>query len=187
MTDAEIKNLSYGFAEWFKGENDRDVDYEEDYVEDLFNEYAQYLMEEEEADDEELMTEMYAVVQYYGEEGYVFQDWYEQRECDSADCVEYDEWLNLVKPTEAMDTQEHLNAIKVAALEFWIDYNYEVAQGRKEGGEWLDEEEEEGNGWENGIIPNCEKCGNKFAEDGNNYNERDGDEICDDCDVEVEE
>ena len=35
------------------------------------------------------------------------------------------------------------NAIKQAALEFWIDYNYEVAQGRKEGEEWLDEEEED--------------------------------------------
>ena len=35
------------------------------------------------------------------------------------------------------------NAIKQAALEFWIDYNYEVAQGRKEGEEWLDEEEDE--------------------------------------------
>ena len=43
------------------------------------------------------------------------------------------------------------------------------------------------NGWENGIIPNCEKCGNKFAEDGHNYNERDGDEICDDCDEEEDE
>ncbi len=36
-----------------------------------------------------------------------------------------------------------LNDIKEAALDFWIDYNYEVAQGRKEGEEWLDEEEEE--------------------------------------------
>ena len=40
----------------------------------------------------------------------------------------------------------------------------------------------EEHGWENGIIPNCEKCGNKFAEDGHNYNERGGDQICDDCD-----
>ena len=31
--------------------------------------------------------------------------------------------------------------------------------------------------WVNGIIPNCERCGTKFAEDGHNYNERDGDEI----------
>lgn len=40
--------------------------------------------------------------------------------------------------------------------------------------------------WEGGIIPDCEKCGNKFAEDGHNYNERDGDEICDDCDEELD-
>jgi len=38
--------------------------------------------------------------------------------------------------------------------------------------------------WVNGIIPNCERCGTKFAEDGHNYNERDGDEICDDCEEE---
>jgi hypothetical protein len=50
--------------------------------------------------------------------------------------------------------------------------------------EFLEEEE---NGWKNGIIPNCEKCGEKFADDGHNYNERDGDEICDDCDKEEEE
>ena len=43
---------------------------------------------------------------------------------------------------------------------------------------------EEEYGWVNGIIPNCEKCGKKFAEDGHNYNERDGDEICDDCEEE---
>ena len=47
------------------------------------------------------------------------------------------------------------------------------------------EYEDEGN-WVNGIIPNCEKCGKKFAEDGHNYNERDGDEICDDCEEEEE-
>jgi len=41
--------------------------------------------------------------------------------------------------------------------------------------------------WVNGIIPNCERCGTKFAEDGHNYNERDGDEICDDCEEEEEE
>jgi len=37
-------------------------------------------------------------------------------------------------------------AIADASTEFWIDYNYEVAQGRKTGDgvfEWLDEEEEE--------------------------------------------
>ena len=40
--------------------------------------------------------------------------------------------------------------------------------------------------WVNGIIPNCERCGTKFAEDGHNYNERDGDEICDDCEEEID-
>ena len=43
------------------------------------------------------------------------------------------------------------------------------------------------NGWVNGIIPTCEKCGEKFADDGHNYNERDGDEICDDCDKQIED
>ena len=33
--------------------------------------------------------------------------------------------------------------IAEASLEFWISWNYEVAQGRKDGEEWLDEEEEE--------------------------------------------
>ena len=35
--------------------------------------------------------------------------------------------------------KEFLDEIEEAALEFWIDWNYEVAQGRKEGEEWLDE------------------------------------------------
>ena len=62
-----------------------------------------------------------------------------------------------------------------------------VCIGCKTGKGLQEQEQEEGNGWENGIIPNCEKCGNKFAEDGNNYNERDGDEICDDCEKKEEE
>ena len=39
-----------------------------------------------------------------------------------------------------------LEDIELKAEEFWIDYNYEVAQGRKTGNgvfEWLDEDEEE--------------------------------------------
>ena len=93
MTDSELNNLSYGFVEWFHEENERDLDYGEDCVEDLFDEYAEYLMNEEEMDDDELMTTMYAVVQYYGKEGYVFQDWYQNRTTvNSADCVEYEEW-----------------------------------------------------------------------------------------------
>ena len=93
MTDSELNNLSYGFVEWFHEENERDLDYGEDCVEDLFDEYAEYLMNDEEMDDDELMTNMYAVVQYYGEEGYVFQDWYENRTTvNSADCIEYEEW-----------------------------------------------------------------------------------------------
>ena len=93
MTDSELNNLSYGFVEWFHEENERDLDYEEDCVEDLFDEYAEYLMNEVTTDDDELMTTMYAVVQYYGEEGYVFQDWYENRTTvNSADCIEYEEW-----------------------------------------------------------------------------------------------
>ena len=40
-------------------------------------------------------------------------------------------------------SQELKEEIIEAALEYWIDYNYEVAQGRKEGEEWLDEDEDE--------------------------------------------
>ena len=35
--------------------------------------------------------------------------------------------------------------------------------------------------WEGGIIPDCDSCKKTFAEDGSNYNEKDGDLICDDC------
>ena len=56
------------------------------------------------------------------------------------------------------------NAIKQAALEFWIDYNYEVAQGRKEGEEWLDEEEDEsgfGTAYHDGSgFDDCDPEGN---------------------------
>ena len=58
MTDAELKNFSYGFVEWFHEENERDLDYGEDCVEDLFDEYAEYLMNEVTTDDDELMTIM---------------------------------------------------------------------------------------------------------------------------------
>ena len=105
MTDSELKNLSYGIIEWCENHLTNGVDYdwlndkelageENDVLDpDLFDEYAEYLMNEEEMDDDELMTNMYAVVQYYGEEGYVFQDWYENRTTvNSADCVEYEEW-----------------------------------------------------------------------------------------------
>ena len=49
-----------------------------------------------------------------------------------------------------------------------------------------EEEEEEESEWVNGVIPECEKCGTKFEEDGNNYNEKDGEEICNDCEEEEE-
>ena len=104
MTEEQIKSLSYGFAEWFLQENERDLDYEEDCVEDLFNEYAEYLIEKEEMDDDELMTNMFAVVQYYGEEGYTFENWYEERTVDSADCVEYEEWK---KKQDNLEQQEY--------------------------------------------------------------------------------
>ena len=48
-------------------------------------------------------------------------------------------------------------------------------------------EEEEESEWVNGVIPECEKCGTKFDEDGNNYNEKDGEEICNDCEEEEEQ
>jgi len=67
------------------------------------------------------------------------------------------------------------NAIKQAALEFWIDYNYEVAQGRKEGEEWLDEEEEEENSL---YVGNCMKCSKKNDGDWDNNCE---DPICIEC------
>ena len=51
--------------------------------------------------------------------------------------------------------------------------------------DWINEEEEEEESeWVNGVIPECEKCGTKFDEDGNNYNEKDGEEICNDCEEE---
>ena len=92
MTDAELKNFSYGFYEWLDEQELAGDEYEKHHQPSLFNEYAEYLMNEEEMDDDELMTNMYAVIQYYGEEGYVFQDWYQQRTVNSADCVEYEEW-----------------------------------------------------------------------------------------------
>jgi hypothetical protein len=46
------------------------------------------------------------------------------------------------------------------------------------GGEVIKKEESE---WEGGIIPDCDICKKTFAEDGSNYNEKDGDLICDDC------
>jgi len=52
--------------------------------------------------------------------------------------------------------------------------------------DWINEEEEEESEWVNGVIPECEKCGTKFEEDGNNYNEKDGEEICNDCEEEEE-
>jgi len=55
--------------------------------------------------------------------------------------------------------------------------------------DWIreeEEEEEEESEWVNGVIPECEKCGTKFEEDGNNYNEKDGEEICNDCEEEEE-
>jgi len=51
---------------------------------------------------------------------------------------------------------------------------------------YLEKEEEESE-WVNGVIPECEKCGTKFDEDGNNYNEKDGEEICNDCEEEEEQ
>ena len=40
--------------------------------------------------------------------------------------------------------------------------------------------------WEGGIIPDCDSCKKTFAEDGSNYNEKDGDLICDDCEEKYE-
>ena len=51
--------------------------------------------------------------------------------------------------------------------------------------DWNNEEEEEESEWVNGVIPKCEKCGIKFNENGNNYNEKDGEEICNDCEEEL--
>ena len=92
MTDDELKNLSYGFYEWLDEKDLAGDELEKHHQPSLYDEYAEYLMNEEEMDADELMTNMYAVVQYYGEEGYVFQDWYEERTVNSADCIEYEEW-----------------------------------------------------------------------------------------------
>ena len=89
MTDSELENLSYGFAEWY-AEEYGDCEKESNNPI-IYNEYAEYLMNEVTTDDDELMTTMYAVVQYYGEEGYVFQDWYEARTIGYK-CDEYEEW-----------------------------------------------------------------------------------------------
>ena len=53
--------------------------------------------------------------------------------------------------------------------------------------DWINEEEEEESEWVNGVIPECEKCGTQFEEDGNNYNEKDGVEICNDCEEDEEQ
>ena len=42
-------------------------------------------------------------------------------------------------------------------------------------------EKKEESDWKWGIIPDCFRCKKTFAEDGSNYNEKDGDLICDDC------
>jgi len=51
------------------------------------------------------------------------------------------------------------------------------------GGEVVKKEESD---WEGGIIPDCDSCKKTFAEDGSNYNEKDGDLICDDCEEKYE-
>ena len=117
MTDIELMNLSYDYGEWYFC-NKEGMDYEEafskltmDEKEQSFNEYAEYLMNEEEMDDDELMTNMYAVIQFYGEEGYVFQDWYEQRTVNSADCVEYEEWKHTQPSAEEEELVKRYNTV----------------------------------------------------------------------------
>jgi len=78
MNDADIKNLSYGFYEWLDGNDLAGDEYEKHNQPSLFNDYAEYLMNEEGMEKVEMLKNMYAVVQYYGDEDYLFQNWYEE-------------------------------------------------------------------------------------------------------------
>ena len=155
MTDAELKNFSYGFVEWFHEENERDLDYGEDCVEDLFDEYAEYLMNEVTTDDDELMTTMYAVVQYYGEEGYVFQDWYERRECDSADCVEYEEWKHAQPSADEFICSEEAKCTNDDNCKGCYGTDDEEEDIQKKIGDWLNDKNNNENDLVDFLIDEC--------------------------------
>ena len=54
-----------------------------------YEDYADYLMDVESMDDEELCSKMYGVCTYFGN---CFGVWYDERSLTSVDCPEYDEW-----------------------------------------------------------------------------------------------
>ena len=66
--------------------------------------------------------------------------------------------------------------------DMWKDFgDCQDCTSEKDYLEKLKEEEVRANGWDCDEVPDCGVCGNKFELDGSNYNENDGEKLCDGC------
>ena len=97
ITGHDIIEYAKDFLEWY----DSDIDKMDDY-ECYYDDYAVYLMEKEEADDEEICYAMYSVTAYFGN---CFSVWYDERSLDSVVCKEYEEWLLKQEKQEELETK----------------------------------------------------------------------------------
>tara|TARA_R110002153_G_scaffold167457_2_gene320147 strand:+ start:170 stop:493 length:324 start_codon:yes stop_codon:yes gene_type:complete len=87
-----IQEYAKDFLDWYHSDKDRSEGHE-DY-ELYYDEFATYLMEEDEADDEEICNAMFSITAYFGN---CFSVWYDHRSQTSVDCPEYEEWLKSKK------------------------------------------------------------------------------------------